>query len=196
MTSKAKARATDPIEKILTAARQCYLENSISSTGMKEVSQAANVARSTLYRYFPSKDDVLVAVIKREMEAVNIVISKKIQRYDQPADVVVEGLILALKELPKRPLLKAVFTSDEDSKARRVIWNSDIIVQFGEQLLEHVIQPALELGILQDKIGPEIMIEWVYRILLSLLTLPSNWIKSDKELRSTLHALLIPVLLR
>ena len=58
-----KAIGNDPIEKILAAARQCYLENSISSTGMKEVSQATNVARSTLYRYFPSKDDVLVAVI-------------------------------------------------------------------------------------------------------------------------------------
>jgi AcrR family transcriptional regulator len=191
-----KDKASEPIEKILSAARKCYLENSISSTGMKEVSQAAKVSRSTLYRYFPSKDDVLVAVVKREMEAVNILISKKLQRYDQPADVIVEGLIMALTALPKRPLLKAVFASDEDSKARRIIWNSDIIIEFGEQLLEHVIQPALELGILQNQIKPEIMVEWVYRVLLSLLTLPSNWIKSDEELRATLHALLIPVLLR
>ncbi len=67
---------------------------------------------------------------------------------------------------------------------------------FSEQLMEHVIQPALEMGLLQRQVRPEIMVEWVYRVLLSLLTLPSNWIKSDKELRATLHALLVPVLLR
>jgi AcrR family transcriptional regulator len=191
-----KSKGAPPIEKILVAARQCYLEEGISATGMKEVSRAADVARSTLYRYFPSKDAVLVAVIKREMEAANLVISKKLQHYEQPADIVVEGIVLALKEIPKRPLLKAVFASDEDVNARRVIWGSDIIVEFGEQLMEHVIQPALEVGLLQSQVRPEIMVEWVYRVLLSLLTLPSNWIKSDKELRATLHALLVPVLLR
>ena len=40
------------------------------------------------------------------------------------------------------------------------------------------------------------LVEWVYRVLLSFLTLPSNWIKSDQQLRATLHALLVPVLLR
>jgi hypothetical protein len=39
-------------------------------------------------------------------------------------------------------------------------------------------------------------VEWVYRLLLSFLTLPSNWVKSDAQLRTTLHALLVPVLLK
>ena len=43
----------DPIATILSAARQCYLDEGISKTGMREVARAANVARSTLYRYFP-----------------------------------------------------------------------------------------------------------------------------------------------
>jgi hypothetical protein len=59
-----------------------------------------------------------------------------------------------------------------------------------------VVRPAQEAGILQDAVGPEILVEWVYRLLLSFLTLPSNWIQSDARLRATLHALLIPVLLK
>jgi hypothetical protein len=76
-----------------------------------------------------------------------------------------------------------------------VIWSSDVIVDFGEELMEDVIRPAGEAGILQDAVRPEILVEWVYRLLLSFLTLPSNWIESDRELRATLHALLVPVLL-
>jgi AcrR family transcriptional regulator len=163
---------------------------------MKEVSRAANLARSTLYRYFPSRDELLVAVVKREMEAANEVIRGELLRYQDPADLIVEGLILALREIPKRPILKAVFASEEDARARKLVWGSEIIVQFGEQLLEHVIQPALDLGLLQDKVPPEAMVEWVYRTLISLLTLPSNWTQSEDDLRTMLHALLVPVLLR
>ena len=53
-----------------------------------------------------------------------------------------------------------------------------------------------DAGVLQDSVRPEILVEWVYRLLLSFLTLPSNWIQSDAQLRTTLHALLVPVLLK
>ncbi len=186
----------DPVATILSAARQCYLDEGISATGMREVARAASVARSTLYRYFPSRDDVLVAVIRQEMDAANTDIQKELGAYSEPAEVIVEGLILAIREIPKRPLLRAVFTSDEDAKARRTVWSSEIIVSFGEELMENVIQPALDAELLQDQVRAEIMIEWVYRVLLSFLTLPSNWIEDDEQLRATLHALLVPVLLR
>jgi TetR/AcrR family transcriptional regulator len=186
----------DPVDSILRAARQCYLSGGIDKTGMGEVARVADVARSTVYRYFPSRDDLLVATIKQEMLAANASIQRKLQQYNKPGDIIVEGMVLALKEIPRRPLLYAVFASDEDARARRVVWGSDVIVRFGEELMESVIQPAMDAGILQDTTSPEIMVEWVYRVLLSFLTLPSNWAKNESELRATLHALLVPVLLR
>jgi AcrR family transcriptional regulator len=188
--------SNDPVAQILRAARQCYLVDGISKTGMREVAVAAGVARSTVYRYFPSRDDVLVAAIKLEMQALNSALQEKLLAYADPADVIVEGLILAIREIPQRPLLKAVFASDEDARARRVVWRSQLIVSFGDELLANVIRPALDAGILQDKVRPEIIVEWVYRVLLSFLTLPSNWVESEQHMRATLHALLVPVLLR
>jgi hypothetical protein len=69
--------------------------------------------------------------------------------------VIVEGLILAIREIPQRPLLNAVFASDEDARARRVVWSSQLIVCFGEELLAKVMLPALDAGILQDKVRLE-----------------------------------------
>lgn len=186
----------DPIEKILEAAKKCYLRDGISKTGMKEVSQDAQVARSTLYRYFASKDEVLIAVIKSEMEVANEAIISQLTHISTPADMMVESLLIAFKEVPKRPLLKTVFASDDDPKARRVIWESNIIIELGDHLLEQFIKPAMTLGVLRNEVKPEVMAEWIFRILLSFLTLPSNWIKSDDEMRATLRALLVPVLLR
>jgi len=186
----------DPEAEILRAAKQCYLSDGIARTGMREVAAAAGVARSTLYRYFPSRDDVLVATIKLEMEEANNRIGKRLGQYTDPADLIVEGLLMAIRDIPQRPLLKAVFASDEDAVARRIIWNSDIIVSFGEELMDRVVQPALDANLLQTSVAPEVLVEWVYRVLLSFLTLPSNWIKTEEQLRITLHALLVPVLLR
>jgi TetR/AcrR family transcriptional regulator len=186
----------NPIATILDAARRCYLANGISATGMKEVAASAGVARSTVYRYFPGRDDLLVAIIKGEMEQLNTRIRKRLAKYPDPADQLVEGLIVAINEIPRRPLLRAVFASEDDGRARRAIWSSDAIVRFGEELMDHVIRPARDAGLLQDAVRPEILVEWVYRLLLSFLTLPSNWIRSDAQLRATLHALLVPVLLQ
>ena len=190
------ANKSDPVDAILAAARRCYLAQGFAGTGMKEVAAEAGVARSTVYRYFPGRDDLLVAAVKREMEILNAWIRDRQPEADDPAELVVEGLILAIKEIPRRPLLRAVFASEEDSRARRVVWSSDVIVNFGEELMDHVISPAAASGHLQDAVRPEILVEWVYRLLLSFLTLPSNWIKREEELRATLHALLVPVLLK
>jgi len=190
------AAKPDPVDTILAAAKRCYLADGISATGMKDVAASAGMARSTLYRYFPGRDELLVATIKGEMVDLNERIRKKMAKYHEPADLVVEGLIVAIKEVPRRPLLRAVFASDQDSRARRVVWSSDVIVSFGEELMDHVIRPARDAGLLQDAVRPEILVEWVYRLLLSFLTLPSNWVKSDAQLRATLHALLVPVLLK
>jgi TetR/AcrR family transcriptional regulator len=190
------AAKPDPVDTILAAAKRCYLADGISATGMKDVATSAGMARSTLYRYFPGRDELLVATIKGEMVDLTDRIRKKMAKYHEPADLVVEGLIVAIKEVPRRPLLRAVFVSEEDSRARRVVWSSDVIVSFGEELMDHVIRPARDAGLLQDAVRPEILVEWVYRLLLSFLTLPSNWVRSDAQLRATLHALLVPVLLK
>ena len=71
-----------------------------------------------------------------------------------------------------------------------------VVVRFGEELMDHVIRPARDAGLLQDAVRPEVLVEWVYRLLLSFLTLPSNWVRTDAQLRATLHALLVPVLLK
>lgn len=193
MTPAPKA---DPVRQILDAAKHCYLNDGISKTGMREVADQAGIARSTLYRYFPSRDDVLVAVVKREMKLADNSIRRKLIKFHSAEDIMVEGIILAMKTIPRQPLLKAVFASDEDSRARRIIWNSTVIVDYGSALLANVIRPAQAKGLLQDTVRPEILVEWVYRVLLSFLTLPSNWVKSDSQLRATLHALLVPVILR
>jgi AcrR family transcriptional regulator len=58
----APTREFSPTEiRILTAALALIGRRGVRRLGMQEISEAAGVARGTLYRYFPSKDHVLAA---------------------------------------------------------------------------------------------------------------------------------------
>jgi AcrR family transcriptional regulator len=49
-------------ERILSAALRLIGRRGVKRLGMQEVSEAAGVSRGTLYRYFPSKNQLLAAV--------------------------------------------------------------------------------------------------------------------------------------
>jgi AcrR family transcriptional regulator len=57
-----RARTFSPTEvRILTAALGLIGRRGVRRLGMQEIAEAAGVSRGTLYRYFPSRDDVLAA---------------------------------------------------------------------------------------------------------------------------------------
>jgi TetR/AcrR family transcriptional regulator len=186
----------DVLTTILQAAKHCYLHYGVEKTGMQDIAKQAKLARSTIYRYYPSSDELLLALISTEMQTMNRQLTQKLARFQRPEDIIVEGVLMAIKAIPRHPLLSQVFAGDNSSALRQKIWNSPTIVALGTDLMATVMQASLEQDHLQQTVRSEVLIEWVYRILLSFLSLPSNWIKTDKELRATLHALLIPVLLK
>lgn len=64
MTTNATAYiATDTRERILTQAERLFAEKDFSGTGIGEIAQRAGIAKSVIYHYFKSKDDILKTLI-------------------------------------------------------------------------------------------------------------------------------------
>lgn len=55
-------------KQILDAAEKLLLRNGYEATAMAEVARRAGVANNAVYWYFPSKDDLLAAVLGRRLE--------------------------------------------------------------------------------------------------------------------------------
>jgi len=63
------AEATpDARERILAAAYELLSRRAIRDVGIDEVIERAGVAKATLYRHFPSKDDLVIAFLERREE--------------------------------------------------------------------------------------------------------------------------------
>ncbi|MEB3983172.1 TetR/AcrR family transcriptional regulator [Mycobacterium sp. 663a-19] len=55
-------------ERILSAAYELFSRRGIRAVGTEEVIERAGVARATLYRHFPTKNDLVLAVLQRREE--------------------------------------------------------------------------------------------------------------------------------
>jgi AcrR family transcriptional regulator len=58
----------DARERILDAAYELFSRRAIRDVGIDEVIERAGVAKATLYRHFPSKDDLVIAFLERREE--------------------------------------------------------------------------------------------------------------------------------
>ncbi len=54
--------------RIVTAARRLFARRGYGATAIEHVAAAAGLAVGTVYNYFPSKSDLLAAIIRRETE--------------------------------------------------------------------------------------------------------------------------------
>ncbi len=66
---KAIPQATpDARERILDTAYELFSRRAVRDVGVDEVIERAGVAKATLYRHFPSKDDLVIAFLERREE--------------------------------------------------------------------------------------------------------------------------------
>ena len=54
--------------EIFNAAVKLFVEKGFNETSMREIAEAAGVGKSTLYDYFPSKDDILITFVVDEVK--------------------------------------------------------------------------------------------------------------------------------
>lgn len=90
--------------RILAAAGKLAIEGGWDAVQMREVAQQADVALGTLYRYFPSKEFLLVSMMIADIEALADRLSVKPPQGDEPVDRVIDVLGRAIRALQRRPL--------------------------------------------------------------------------------------------
>jgi AcrR family transcriptional regulator len=182
-------------ERWLDAAESCYTRFGPAKTTVEDVAQAAGVSRATLYRHFGSRDDLLLGVIVREARRLAAEAEIHLQRFDDVGSWIVEGMLLCLREIPRRPLLAMLFAPEEVGVASRLVLTSERLLEIGTDIFRPIFEPARRRGLLRESVQIELLIEWVLRILMSYLTVPSHLARTDAELRHLLGAMILPAVL-
>lgn len=59
----------DQRRRVLDAATACFTRNGFHGTSMHEICAEASMSPGALYRYFPSKDSIIIAIVEEERAA-------------------------------------------------------------------------------------------------------------------------------
>lgn len=128
-------------KKIVNAAASLASRGGVEAMQMRTVAERAGVALGTLYRYFPSKMDLVVAVVSEELNLLEGSIQKRPPRAESKASRAVEVLMRATRGLMREPELAEALI--------RSLLLSDVKTDFGERmagLLLHAVAPGEEVA--------------------------------------------------
>jgi AcrR family transcriptional regulator len=115
LTESQQARRT----RMLAAAEELALAGGWDGVQMREVATRADVALGTLYRYFPSKEHLLVSVMLGEVEHLADRLAVRPPEGDDPVDRVIDVLRRANRNLQRQPqvtvaMIRALVAGNQD----------------------------------------------------------------------------------
>ena len=183
-------------ERLLDAAASCYARFGLAKTTVEDVARAAGVSRATVYRHFKNRDELLLAVVAREASRLAAEAEVYLQRFDDVGSWIVEGMLFCLDELPRRPLLAMLLGPDDVGRASRLVLNAEPLLGVGADILRPIFEPAQRAGLLQESVELDALMEWVLRILMSYLTVPSHLAATEGEMRQLLQVMMLPAVLK
>ena len=155
-------------KRIIQAAAALASRGGVEAMQMRTVAERAVVALGTLYRYFPSKMDLVVAVVGEELDLLEGSLDRRPPRSATAPRRAVEVLMRATRGLMREPELA-------DALIRSLLL-SDVTTDFGDRMVGLLLRAAggMDDGGMDDPAGHE---RWVL-----LRALSSMWVMEMIEM--------------
>ena len=125
-----------PLE-LLEAALSLFVEKGFAATRTEEVAQRAGVSKGTLYLYYPSKEELLKAVIAHYLSARIAATAEEVRRIDGPMAPVLREMLV--------PSWQQVYASPASGTFKLVITEVRNFPEIAEFYVREVIEPGHEL---------------------------------------------------
>lgn len=90
-------------QRILATADRLFYQDGIRAVGIDRIIAEAEVAKMSLYKHFPSKDDLILAVLKYREEKIREFFGAAIERHSKRTKDKVRAYFAALKDWFESP---------------------------------------------------------------------------------------------
>jgi AcrR family transcriptional regulator len=115
MVSTPTTLATGTPDRILDAAFRRIAELGLSRTTVEDVAREAGLTRQTIYRYFPSKDDLVRALIMREEERFLDGVRAAFAVADDLERALADGMNFCVRFAKENPVLDRLLQIDAET---------------------------------------------------------------------------------
>ena len=186
--AQTELRSATP-DRILDAAFAAVLDFGLTRLTMEDVAQRASLSRQTVYRYFPSRDHLFVALVSREEEKfLDGVRAAFVEHHDLVA-AVRASVKLVLAYAKAHPLLDRLLGPDEGTFLPYVTTRAQpVIVRARETMVQLLLErvPHADVETLRT------VLDGTTRALISYMLAESD--RSADDIASAIARLLVAVL--
>ena len=186
---KAPADEAEARQRIIEAAMRCVDEYGPEQFTIAKVAEDLEVIRQTIYRYFPSTEDLFAAVGQFAVEGFIDELAEHLGAITEPADWFVEALATAIERVPDRPYLTLLLASGRTEPFARGVTSPEAMAVGREVVKRSPIDwPAHRY----DSKDLDELIELMLRILQSMIIDPHTPQRTPRQLRRFLRRWLAP----
>src|SRR5262249_50952177 len=98
-----KRETSEARQRILETADHLFYQDGVRAVGIDRIIAEAGVAKMSLYKHFPSKDDLILAVLKHREERVLAFFRSGMERHSKKAKNPLLAFFAALKDFFESP---------------------------------------------------------------------------------------------
>lgn len=190
----AEARA-----RLVDAAEACIERFGLSKTTLEDVARVAEVSRATVYRYVDNRDELMIAVLLRQLDqAIEQPLDEFLVDADTPeafAVAVADMSAYLLTTIRTSPKLSQLLQQEGRGLSATIEGAATALFAEHADDMRPRLEAALERGLLRRDRSPDEIAEFVLRSVLSLLIVDGPVRRSPAEEREFLRSFLAPALL-
>ena len=182
-------------ERIVDAAEAAIQRWGVARTRIDDIATEAHCGRTTIYRYFGNRDNVIVEVVLRQARRLLATLVDRLSTLPDTPDKVVEALVLAVDLVRRDRHLSWAFKPEDPPS--QIEGLADALHELATSTWTMFLRsdPTLR-GALRPGVDPPLAAEWMLRIMLSYLTFPGRSGESRQAMRRQLRLLLLPALFK
>ncbi|MGI9016702.1 MAG: TetR/AcrR family transcriptional regulator [Euzebya sp.] len=174
--------AADPADEVsealLAAGREMIQSFGIRRLRMDDVARAAGYGRATLYRRFATRDDLVWAVVTREIHTTLLEISVQIRSISDLRERIVEAFAVTLERVRANPLLQRLLHIEADLLLPHLTTRGDEWLTLGRNLIIEMLKEGRSRGELRP-IDIEVTAELMVRVAHSMTLTPRGLVAID-----------------
>lgn len=192
---KIDTRSESTINRILDGAAVCFQRSGLNKTTMSDIIAESGLARTTVYRHFKVRDDIISQLVLRDIDYLAAQLdSIRDQHRDDIEREIAEVIYFALSEIVQRPLLNALFTQDPVLLNKLGLTNNGVM-QYIQRAVQPVFNKLKSEGRLRKGITLEEYAEWNGRFAMSFVLAPYAHQGDPKKMRRYIRNFILPSLL-
>jgi AcrR family transcriptional regulator len=186
-------------ERLVDAAEAGIDRFGLAKTTLEDVAREAAVSRATVYRYFANRDELMLAVLIRDLErSREHELDEFFEGATDPAAfgrALVEAAVYLLSAIRNSPKLQLLLQREGPGFTSTISGASEaLFAQWIDDVAPYLAVAQTE-GLLRADLDAAETAEWVLRVILSLLTIEAPRHHSPEEERRLMTAYVIPALL-